>query len=212
LAKNLKTPETPSTESLVVPAEVLGSGDKRLPVLSMEHSRMFALAVHPDTWQVVGEDIVPILTTFRLTEGVNGIPRGQLDPRTGEVRLSLERFRTSLLTRGWILIPHNAAPNKVSYMKRIESLSSVLNGHVFTAYITIFETAYAGAKHTHRNMKELNNWLKSLVGVYIDPPTPDVLRILLSSTKDAKARVVIEKAMDAYQGVAAEITDGGVQW
>lgn len=172
---------------------------------------MFILAVHPDTWQVVGEDIIPLLTTFRLIEGVNGIPDGQPDPRTGKKRLSLERFRTALLTRGWILIPYNAAPNKVSYMKSIEA-SDTEHRAVFTAYITIFETAYAGAKHTHRNTRALNEWLKSLVGVYVDPPTPDVLRVLLSSTKDVKARAVIEKAMDTYQGAADEITDGGIQW
>jgi hypothetical protein len=118
-------------------------------------------------------------------------------------RVRSSALRANLEESGWTLIPHNAAPNGVSYVQAIETS---VGGRITTTHITIFETAYPQDSRTVPDQTAYCDWVASLIGSFIDPVSPPVIRRLIAKAEKSGDTVALALLRKAELAVRRPIT------
>lgn len=187
MAKRIEaaTPAAPSTPgpaaNEVLPQFFTQDRGEQLPAI--EASPMFVFTHHRKRWTILDGRVVPDLSKFPLTSGVN---RVFVDPKTG--RIKMEDAEAALKTRGHQIIPFSAAPNGRTYLQQV---TTMLHGKPATAVISVWDTAHAGESSTSFDVKGYADWLESLVkrGI-IAPITPHRAAEELKRVREGISRIV----------------------
>ena len=122
----------------------------------LEVTPPFYLVFHPNRWTVLDGKLVPALQRVPLAAGVNGI---EVD---GGGRIRFARVRAQLESEGRMVVPYDWAPDGESYLQCLDTRP---NGSkdVAETWITVFETAGAGARKTSPGEAAYAAWLTKLI-------------------------------------------------
>lgn len=159
--------------------------------------RPFVLVHSPTRWFVTNGRLVPMLSTVSLGPGLSGVDRG------GDGRYDATLLKARLEREGRVLIPHNWAPDKKSYVKRV---MTKFKGRVRESYISVFASVHAGDNKIYPDMDAYSEWLASLVadGKIAKCPVHRV-RTMLEDSEAALAKAHDDAANNPKANLTAEI-------
>lgn len=184
MAKNLGKNQGQSTQESYVPEEVQvtrGGYPTGLPQPAFRYGHL------PSRWRVLAGKVVPALSKIPLTAGSQHVQKAE------NGALSTNRQRTTLLDRGFTLIPFDVAPNGESYVDKFQTRPP--ESSVQTSYCSCFETTVIGSDSLEVDEEALADWLEGLVAKgIIAKPAPSVLRKKAMSVRKRLAKAEGEVA------------------
>ena len=161
------------------------------PVTRVEARSAFYLRAHPERWQIMGGQLLPLLGRLPIMPGLNGAELG----RGGAVRMATAKARCE--ERGWTIIPFDAVPkgHGSSYLWQPEGRPDLT--------LLIYERAYPGSTETRCDEAGLVEFLANLVDSGIVDPAPAyIIEKMLEKSRGAYSR-----AQDAAQTVPSKRID-----
>lgn len=184
MAKALNSPMQTTNLRSVVPDEVQTTrGGYPLG----EPAPAFRYAHLPTRWRVLSGRVVPALSKIPMSAGSQHVQTA------ANGKLNTNRQRTTLEDRGFTLIPYNAAPDGVSYLRAFETRPP--EEVVSTSYCSCFEEPVIGSGTLEIDEEGLADWLSSLVASgMVAKPAPSVLRQKAMSVRKRLAKAEGEVA------------------
>ena len=153
----------------------------------------FIYTCHPARWRVIDGRLVPLLGKQVLVDGVNNI---EMDAR-GRVRFGA--CKNKMEDEGWLFIPYEWGPGGDSYLQAVETRPGG-SRDLRTAYISVWESAYAGDTTTYGDLTAYVDWLSGVVKAGKIPPCPpQVARRMLEKAEErlSEANALFVKHGDA---------------
>jgi hypothetical protein len=188
------TPATDGGPKRVTPAFFSRDDGTGLPTI--DASKPYILAHHPNRWMVMDGRLVPSPSAFRLVDGCNRVrvaPDGRVHFADAQAKLQDAGFR---------LIPYEHGPGGESYLQEVDTRPDGRSA-VVKATISVWETAHAGDSNTELDEKAYADWLEELVKTNrIAACQPHVARRMLASAQASLADAEEKKA-------AGKLTDHG---
>ncbi len=146
-----------------VPGVDRDMGPNRAPRLTKRAP--FLYFAHPERWQILDGDILPLLGKLKLQPGVMGVQRGRAP---GAVNLRLARVACE--ERGRTIIPVDSVPpthvapgEAPSYLRTIDSTSGPV-------VLSRYAQAFAGSAVTKCNKVEWAEFLRKVARTYGEQP------------------------------------------
>ena len=169
------------------------------PLPRIEQWPPFLYAHHPNSWTVVGGRLIPRLRVIALQPGVSNVRK------TKEGRYVLGDMKSHIAPRGWRVIDWEHGPNGESYMACVETSPDGKN--IRDSYISVFETAYPGAKDTRTDEDAYSLWASSLSPDVVPPCPVFVAEKLLEQyeTKLLGFQDKLATGTSAYRGPVAQM-------
>ena len=148
-----------------VPGVDRDMGPNRAPRLTQRAP--FLYFAHPERWQILDGDILPLLGKLKLQPGVMGVQRGRA---AGAVNLRLARVACE--ERGRTIIPVDSVPpahvapgEAPSYLRSIDSSSG-------SVVLSRYAQAFAGSAVTKCNEVEWAEFLRHQISAGVVEPAP----------------------------------------
>lgn len=141
------------------------TGTSGLPHLPSEYP-MFVFKSHPNRWQLMGEELLPVLGCIRLVPGQNCV--------TQEGDWSMTKARAE--AEGWTVIPYEAIEG--GYVREHDSDRKDDKGQALHLYMDRWQKPYAvaGRPEIRRDENGYREFLRALIqGGLIQLPTPEFL-------------------------------------
>ena len=161
-----------------VPGVDRDMGPNRAPRLTKRAP--FLYFAHPERWQILDGDILPLLGKLKLQPGVMGVQRGRAP---GAVNLRLARVACE--ERGRTIIPVDSVPaahvapgEAPSYLRTIDSTSGPV-------VLSRYAQAFAGSAATKCNEVEWAEFLRHQINVGVVDPAPTWV---LERMRDSRAK------------------------
>jgi hypothetical protein len=153
-------------------------GPNRAPRLTKRAP--FLYFAHPERWQILDGDILPLLGKLKLQPGVMGVQRGRAP---GAVNLRLARVACE--ERGRTIIPVDSVPpthvapgEAPSYLRTIDSTSGPV-------VLSRYAQAFAGSAVTKCNKVEWAEFLRHQISAGVVDPAPTWV---LERMRDSRAK------------------------
>jgi len=161
-----------------VPGVDRDMGPNRAPRLTKRPP--FLYFAHPERWQIIDGNILPLLGKLKLQPGVMGVQRGRAP---GAVNLRLARVACE--ERGRTIIPVDSVPpahvapgEAPSYLRTIDSTSGPV-------VLSRYEMAFAGSAATKCDAKSWAEFLRHQIDAGVVEPAPTWV---LERMRDSRAK------------------------
>lgn len=161
-----------------VPGVDRDMGPNRAPRLTKRAP--FLYFAHPERWQIIDGNILPLLGKLKLQPGVMGVQRGRAP---GAVNLRLARVACE--ERGRTIIPVDSVPaahvapgEAPSYLRTIDSTSGPV-------VLSRYEMAFAGSAATKCDAKSWAEFLRHQIDAGVVDPAPTWV---LERMRDSRAK------------------------
>jgi len=158
---------------------------------------MFIYKMHPARWGVIGGQLLPQLGTAVMRDGCDNVSIG----KDGQIRFA--RAKAKLDEGGWITVPYEWAPDGHSYVKAVDTRPEGASVDSQTAYISVFEDAFAGDRATYPRLDEYVEWVSGLVSSGKLPACPpQKVRKMLEQAQVALAKAEAQRESSGGAGIA----------
>lgn len=173
------------------------------PAPRIDNSPYFLFRHHPNDWIVKGGAVIPQLRKLKLVNGINNVTNSK--GPDGKLTWDISTAQTMIQKKGGVVIPAQAVPpahGKTSYIQKVKGTN---------AYLSIYETAYAGSSEITTDEGGYVEFCQYLIAEgYIQQPPAyilgklqgDLLRDLASAERSAERSPVYG---DVVKNVRAQL-------